>query len=150
MRRQLSESTVVSQLAAQVAKRLTRKVITQLQRLKDVQSGDDSKLQNVWDEICVQMQTEQSLSWDAYDDTARSLVAACLKTLPTHEQQALWLQTEEGSNWSLEDEEEREQFPVCDENTVEYLLNDHIYPAAGRWSNARIQAYINREAEFSF
>jgi hypothetical protein len=150
MSQQFSHSAIVMTLAEQVAKRLTRQVIAQLQRLKDLQSGDDSRLRNVWEEICVQVQHEQSYAWDAYDDTVRSLVDSKLDKLPLHERGALWLQTQEASYWEDEDEEERDPYPVDADNTIDYLMEEYIYSEAGQWSNSRIQAFLNKGPEFDF
>src|SRR5438270_11611854 len=104
MRQTLSESGVVEALANQVCKRLTRKVIAALQKMtSDLLSGDDSGLESTWDEICVQVQFEQSFSWDAYDMTVRHLAEAQIAKLQRYEREAIWLQTSEGIDWSYED-----------------------------------------------
>ena len=47
---------IISRLADLECKRVSRKVIRNLQRLTEgMQSGDDSVLANVWDEVCVQV-----------------------------------------------------------------------------------------------
>lgn len=60
-------------------------------------------LKGVWDEICVQVQYEQSVYWDDYEDLARSSVAHHVAELAQHEREALWLQTDEGSDWLYEE-----------------------------------------------
>ena len=58
----LSEWRIVRRLAEQVCQRITRRVIRSLRELVDgLQSGDDSGLTNAWEEICVQVQGEQSV-----------------------------------------------------------------------------------------
>ena len=66
------EHKILSRVAKKKAKQLTRKVISNLQQLDSTLSGDDSGLINVWDEICVQVQDEQSWYWDSYMEVARS------------------------------------------------------------------------------
>jgi hypothetical protein len=47
-----------------------------------LQSGVDSGLTNTWEEICVQVQGEQSVLWDAYDVTVRQIVSMEVTALP--------------------------------------------------------------------
>lgn len=142
----LSESTIVCAVAQEAARRITRQIITELQRMNDTLSGDDSELKTVWDEIWVQVQDEESVSWDAYDETVRAIVSGYIAELPKHELEAIWLQTDAGSDWGYKEPEDREASPVCDDDIVEYLTREYVYAEAGSWSNARIRAYIERSS----
>jgi hypothetical protein len=144
MSRRLSESAIVRDLAEKVCQRLTRKAIMDLQKMDALLSGDDSGLQNTWDEICVQVLYEQSFSWDAYDDTVHLLLDTYMEELAVYEREAIWLQTPEGEDWDCEDRSEREPYPVFDCDIVRYLKEGFVYAEAGRWSNPRIRAYIKR------
>ena len=57
------EHYILSKIAAKKAKQVARKAISDLHKFDDTLSGDDSGLKNVWDEICVQVQGEQSSHW---------------------------------------------------------------------------------------
>lgn len=140
----LSEDAIVCAVAEAAAKRVTRKVIGQLRRMKDTLSGEDSELKTTWDEICAQVQFQESFYWDAYDDTVRAIVGTQIALLPAHEQEAMWLQTDAGIDWSCEEPDERETQPVCDEDIVEWLISTYVYEEAANWSNSRIQAYLDR------
>ncbi len=131
-------------MAAQASRRITRKVIAHLQRMSHLLSGDDTELETTWDEICVQVQYEESYFWDVYDETVRSIVRWCLESLAPHELDALWLQTDPGIEWSYDDEESREPNPVFEDDIVAHLTRHHVYKAAEDWSNDRIRAYIER------
>jgi hypothetical protein len=145
MSQRLSESSIVRQLAEHVARRLTLRAIEDLQSMMEVLgSGDDSGLESVWEEICVQVQYEQSVMWEAYVETMEGLLFGLVEELPSHEQEALWLVTDTGEEWDCEDEDLREAYPVLHEDTVRYLLNEHLLPEAGRWSNQRISTYLER------
>jgi hypothetical protein len=125
----------------------TRKIIRDLQELKNgLQSGDDSGLTNAWDEICVQVQGQESVSWDAFDLTVRQLVSGEVAKLLPHEREAIWLQTPSGEDWDAEDEKSREEYPVVVDEIVDYLTNEYIYPAAGDWSNKRIRKYVEQSS----
>jgi hypothetical protein len=140
----LSESAIVRAVAEKAARRIARKVIAALQQMKDKLSGDDSGLKTTWDEICAQVQYEKSFSWDAYDDTVRTIVGAQIATLPKHEREALWLQTTPGIDWDRKEPDDREAHPLCDDDIVKWLIDKYVYAEAANWSNARIRAYIER------
>lgn len=141
----LSEHSIVRQLAEHVSRRLCQRAIEELQGMTEgLGSGDDSGLESVWDEICVQMQYEQSVMWEVYVETMEGLLFGLVEELPTHEQEALWLVTDPGEEWDCEDEDQREPYPVLHDDMVRHLLNEHLLPEAGRWSNDRISAYLER------
>ena len=143
--RKLSETAVVRQLADHVAHGLTRRTIAALQGMTDhLNSGEDSGLKSVWDEICVQVQGEESVVWDAYEQTVRALLTAEVAELPAHEREALWLQTEPALDWNWEEADARAAYPVNPEDVVEHLWREYLLPEAGRWSNARIRAFQDR------
>ncbi|MCC7277374.1 MAG: hypothetical protein IT487_03535 [Chromatiaceae bacterium] len=144
MNNKLSESAIVEAVAEQAIRRITRQVIADLQRMKDTLSGEGSGLKTTWDEICVQVQYEQSFSWDAYDETVKTFVGGYVHDLPVHEREAIWLQTEPGCNWDGEAPETRDAQPVVDDDITEYITNQHLYTEAERWSNARIRSYLER------
>ena len=99
----LNESAIVRAVAEEAARRLTRKVVVDLQRMTDKMSGDDSELKTIWEEICAQVQYEESFFWEAYDDTVRAIVGGYTAKLPKHEREAIWLQTDAGSDWDCEE-----------------------------------------------
>jgi hypothetical protein len=140
----MSESAIVRAVAQKAARRITRKVVASLQKMTDTLSGDDSKLRNVWDEICAQVQHQDSFYWDAYDETVRGIVRAQLAHLSKDEKEAIWLQTEAGLDWTCKEEVDRNAAPVCDNEIAEWFVEEYIYDAAKNWSNPRIRAYLDR------
>jgi len=141
-----SETAIVRAIADRAAKRITRKTIAALQRRTDTTSGDDSELKTIWDEICTQVQYEESILWDAYDQTARAFLRSYIEELPREERDAIWLQTDEGVEWDCEEPTDREAYPVVVDHIVDYLAREYLYTKAGRWSNARIRAFIERSS----
>jgi hypothetical protein len=145
MRQALSESAIVREVAAQVCQRTARKVIRSLQQLKDaLLSGDDSCLTSAWEELCVQVQYEHSFDWETYEATVKQFLAAEVGQLAPHERDAIWLQTPAGDSWDIEDEGSRKPYPVLDEEVVDYLMSEYIYPEASDWSNQRIRKYLEQ------
>jgi hypothetical protein len=142
--RALSEPGVIAAFAEPICKRLCRRVITDLRRIDNaLLSGDDSGLRNAWEEICVQIQDEYSIFWDAYDQTTTDLVARHVHGLARHELEALWLQTDAGESWVYDEPDERELHPVSVDDVIGYL-KDVVYLIAADWNNRRIEAYLAR------
>jgi hypothetical protein len=129
---QLSETAIVRAVAEEAARRITRKTITVLRRMKQTLSGDDSELDTTWDEICVQIQHEESLSWEVYEEATRALVAGYVDELPKYVKQALWLQSEAGIEWDFEEPDEREPDPLLDDDIIDNLLKEHVLCRSGQ------------------
>ena len=142
----LSESAIVNAVSHEAAQRLTRKVIADLQAMKDTLSGDDSGLKTTWDEICVQVQEQESIFWDIHDEIVRNMIGGCVAELAKYEREAIWIQTDAGVDWSLEEPEDREAYPVVDADIIDYLIHKYVYSEAADWSNARIEAYLARSS----
>ena len=107
-------------------------------------SGNDSGLMNLWEELCVQIQGEQSFHWEAYEELIAQLVAREIELLQPHEREAIWLQTPAGESWDNEDQQPREEYPVRADDIVEYLKGDYICRKAGDRSNRRIRDYLEQ------
>ncbi len=133
---------VIFHLAEGCTRRIARRVILGLQALSDgLQSGADSPLTSTWDEICVQVQSGESVLWEVYDQHVRSVIADEIQTLAPHERCAIWLQTDAGIEWQCSDEVDSGM--TYDEDGVISQVADEVYTAAGSWSNARIRAFID-------
>jgi hypothetical protein len=142
----LSESAIVHAVAQEASQRIAGKIIAALQGMRDKLSGDDSELETIWDEICAQVQYEESILWDAYDETVRDMVGQYVAELPQYEREAIWFQTDAGIDWDCEEPEDREAYPVVDDDIVDYLVYKYVYSQAADWSNARIEAYLARSS----
>ena len=94
---------IMSDLADRECKSISRKVIRRLQRMtKERQSGDDSILKNVWDEICVQVQEDLSYLWAAYLMTIEQFIDSEIKKVDRFISEAIYLQTKDGMDWDCE------------------------------------------------
>jgi len=145
----MKPESALKEFANEIASKISRKTISELQKITDTLSGDDSELTNVWDEICVQVQYVDSPFWDVYDEDTRSFVAIHVDKLKEHEKFSLWLQTSQGLDWLFdwiyEDEIEEPSLLFDDEDVVYYIVQEYIYCKAGEWSNERIRAYLERQ-----
>ena len=77
------EQHIVAAWAKQLSDKLLKESIADLEQMdsSELLSGDDSGLKNVWEEICVQVQDEQSFFWETYVETMESLLAGYVETM---------------------------------------------------------------------
>ena len=134
---------IVAAMAEEACKSVCRKTVRQLQGYRDVLlSGDASGLANAWDEICVQVQEEESFYWDAYESTICSLLRPEIESRPDTVLAAIWLQTQDGEEWAFS-KERHEPAPFDVDAIVEHVLRRHILPAAMEHTNERIRYYLD-------
>lgn len=146
MSKAITETDVIRYLATDIAEKISLKVINETRKLKDILSGEDSGLENVWDEICVQAQGEHSIFYDAYDDIIRSISLPHIKVLNKHEKLALWFQTNEGIHWlNVSEDAPNEEQDFGDEEFLDYIVNLNIYAIANDYTNKRIRNYLGIE-----
>jgi len=124
--------------------RIARSVIRAMQGIRDSTSGDNSGLESAWDEVCAQVQTQDSWAGDAYEATMLGLIAGRVSRLDRATATAIWLQTEAGSHW---DADEGPEPPVDDPDIQDYLLNHDVPRAAADWHHPRIERYIEGSIE---
>jgi hypothetical protein len=110
---------IVDELAKRVCERITRKVILKLQKLPASGNGN---LKNMWDDICLQSQTERYISWNLYDDAVKGFVWGFIEELERFEQVAVWLQTDAGFDWHWKLMAETDARGVVDDKEVHVPL----------------------------
>lgn len=89
------EQHVVAAWANRLGKQAVSEVISSLEGMKAGLSGD-SDLKNAWEEVCAQVQGEESIDWSIYEDTIERLLYAVVQKLDGEAQLALWAVTDEG------------------------------------------------------
>jgi len=84
----LSPESPFDLFADEAIKVLAKRAIRSLQALREthLQSGADSGLRDAWDEICVQVQDEESALWEAYLDTIRAFLTRHCERMSTRDQ----------------------------------------------------------------
>lgn len=143
--RKLSESTIVQDLGESVSERVKKEVIRTLDAMEGGLSGEDSGLSSLWEELCVQLQHEQSIFWDMYDRTVHETVRFEVDSLPTYEKEALWLLTDEYFDWECEDEDERDTYPVSIPDIVRHMVENGLYEEARSSTNPSVLKYLRRK-----
>jgi hypothetical protein len=141
------QTKIVSEIARRECQRITNCAIRTLQKMNQVRmlSGDDSELENYWDEICVQVQYEHSFFWDAYTLTIDQIIEAEVNELTSEIQMAIWLQTQNRDDWDAEGDYKPESVT---EDVVSHIVHKHIFVKAERWSNWKIRAYLEHCQSF--
>jgi len=71
-----ARNKILAAIAWRACERISRAVIGALQKTTEgMQSGSDSGLKNIWDEICAQVQRQESALWEAHVDTVKDVIA---------------------------------------------------------------------------
>ncbi len=131
----------------QVAIGIADKTKAFLENQKDLTSGDDTCLENNWEEYCLQVQHEESIAWDAYIDHIESLFQGFYEELPKEQQFTLWLETDDGQEWYWNDDNRTNDEFKCDEAPVYFefcvgLLMAELNDKAVNFKSDNITNYI--------
>jgi hypothetical protein len=136
-----AKDSIIADIADRSCHRIARTAIRNLQKMKDcLSSGDDSCLKNVWDEICVQEQMEESIFWNAYETTIKKMVTNMIQGLDYNVKAAIWLQTEAGINFEF-DNPDSARINYAEDDIACYIISNYIMPRAMDWNNSRIEKY---------
>jgi hypothetical protein len=147
---------IIMAVAEKGCNQVSGKVVRELRKMTaGMQSGDDSPLKNIWDEVCVQMQGQESATWEYYLDVIRDLIRIELKPFDSETEQAIWLQTDQGADWDrdtewkIQNEEDDipEKMEVNQEDIIEFILNEYVLKTASDWKNKRIEKFLDREMD---
>jgi len=144
------EQHIVSAWAQQLTDKLIQDVIEALQKMDSaVMLSGDSGLKNVWEEVCVQVQGEQSFFWDSYVETMESLLAGYAEGLNSNARMALWAVTDQGWDYIADhhaDDQGAAQVPV-DMDAIVDMLKDKLLAVAADFSNQRVERFLARHED---
>ena len=137
---------IIFHVSDSACKQASAEVVRDLRKMTEgMQSGDDTPLKNIWDEICVQMQDEQSVMWDAYEDTMLRLIEEKLRKLDNIVLGAIFLQSDAGSRWEGEIEESNPENVDYDiDEIARHVMNEYILQTASNWNNRRIERFLDQ------
>lgn len=135
---------ITSKFGEDVGRLCAKRVVKTLRTMSDpLLSGDGSGLENMWEEVCVQVQLQHSVYWNLYEDMMEGMVAHEVSLLKRHQLEAAWLCTDDGSEWHYTDEEDREEAVVDEDAVVQWVYHDHLMSMANGYTNERIQVYLD-------
>lgn len=147
--------SLIRQYANVVAERVCDGVIEDLKQITTTLSGDDSGLRNTWEEICVQVQGEESFFWDEYQTVMQDAILGAIVAVEQRDLASLWLQSEEGWSWRWDMENadddaanaEVTEIPFVQEEIAKHILQKHLMVRAEDYSNQRIAAFLGKDDE---
>lgn len=144
------EQHLVAAWASQLSDKLIKDAIQSLEAMdsQEMLSGD-SGLKNVWEEICVQVQDEQSFFWETYVETIESLLAGYVEMLDANARLALWTLTESGQDYIDDcqtDDEAGLDIPV-DADEIVSMLKDGLLSAAANHESRSISRFLQRHED---
>jgi hypothetical protein len=141
--------SLIRQYATLAAESIATQVIEGLKSYTATLSGDHSGLETVWEEICVQVQVEESFYWEAYQETIYASVIGLVEALDYHDLASLWLQTNNGWNWHWNVENGETDTPCVPydlDDITKYVVSKYVLSFAESYSNKNIKAYLNGES----
>lgn len=133
------ERYIVAELADAATEKLVRRCIRQCQRaVPGLLSGSGAA--NLWDEICVQTQTNSDYV-EAYKDHVARLLPILIAGLTPIERLAVWLRSYAGECYQYD--KERPAFdpssPLFSDRDIENYLLSEVFQEAMNYENRRIR-----------
>jgi hypothetical protein len=139
------QSCFLRRLANVECERIARKAIRYLQSLNHIHLlGDDSGLENVWEEICVQEQGQYTWAWPAYEMEIERSVHYDVEHLSALKQELIWIQTPESDEWDGDAEDAALTAPVYLGDITRHIVNAHVRRMAREYKNRRTCQYLER------
>ncbi|WIM05890.1 MAG: hypothetical protein OHM77_00950 [Candidatus Nitricoxidivorans perseverans] len=144
------EQHLVAAWASQLSDKLIQDAIQSLEAMdsQEMLSGD-SGLKNVWEEVCVQVQDEQSFFWETYVETIENLLAGYIEMLDKNARLALWTVTESGQDYiddRQSDDEGDLNIPV-DVDEIVAMLKESLLSVAENHESSSISRFLQRHEE---
>lgn len=109
-------------------------------------AGDDASLKSVWEEICAQVQGEESPEWHAYIQTIESTIEIVIETLQPEENCALWLYTDAGDRWideNLPSTASQIDSPIFNLTNIVSELTIQLLSSASDYESRSLSRFLN-------
>lgn len=147
------ERKIALDISANLSKSLSEKIARQTIRWLQGQNTaiGIGYLENLWDDVCYQLQAERSYSWNHYDVMIRIYVISKLEELHKYETSAIWLQTEgvydhlvdmEYDGISIDSRFTPMGSSNFEDEMARYIVNEYIYSQANTWRNDRLKQLL--------
>jgi hypothetical protein len=141
------ERRLVWRLAHRATEKIVLRIIRQLQAVATASWGL-RHLRTAWDDICIQVRGEESVSWYAYLEEIDRRIEWEFNELPEIERTAIWLQTDEGARWSTDTDsgESDDKPPVFAADVLDHVRRE-VLSKAEDWTNSAIRAQKKADEE---
>ena len=137
---------IARNLSDDLCKKITSKTVRWMQGFPT--TLDMGYLKNLWDDVCYQVQKEESFYWSHYDDMVTSNIVSLLEELEEYKLTAIWLQTNDTdyqlseleSDGLLTDIRYKTLNTSCFiDDIAKYITGEYIYQQAESWRNDRLR-----------
>jgi len=140
---------LVATRADAVCKRLTSEVVKQLKSMPNPFS-EITGVKSIWHDICVQLQYEQSIEWDAYEYEAKSSVWRYVEELNSDDMTCVWLQTSQGDDLPWQNRDTPDEIPFLADDVVDHILRKCVFGQAINSEDREVRDWIDeREGGFA-
>ena len=128
---------------AELLQSLEKRIILKIQKngRETMSSPDDSSLKNLWDEYCVQMQSEKGWSFRLQEEFVEGICLDQLQVLKEknkldYDILALYIST------SFIDRAIEDEFPIYGDGEISLAICSQINSIASNYTNNRIERYL--------
>jgi len=137
---------IAVKLSDNLCKKITSKTIRWMQGFPT--KLDMGYLKNLWDDVCYQVQKEESFYWSHYDDMVVSNIVSLLEELEDYEINAIWLQTNdvydqlsdlESDGIKVSSRYDTINLSCYTDYIANYITGEYIYQEAESWRNDRLR-----------
>ncbi|MGH8432980.1 MAG: hypothetical protein ACRERX_00535 [Pseudomonas sp.] len=137
------EQHIVASWAAKLSERAVNDVVLHLEGMEATLSGD-SGLENVWEEVCAQVQREESIDWSIYEDIIVDLLHSVVKALDRDAQLALWAVTDAGWDYIYDHHADKNGAvgAPLDIGAIVAKLKEDVLSAAADYESPSLYRYI--------
>lgn len=147
------EKTIALNISKELSNKLSKRIARQTIRWMQGQSTtiDLGCLENLWDDVCYQLQAGRSYSWNHYDFAIMTYVISKLEELNKYEANAIWLQTDNAYDHLVDMEDKGiaidsrftpMRSPPYVDDMARYIVNEYIYSQADTWQNDRLRQLL--------
>ena len=141
------DSWIVARLADRSGATVVRRAIRALQQRDNGETHAHwPHLRTLWDEICIQVQGEESDLWSAYLEEVDTYLLDEINWLPRIEKEAMWMQTSEGTDWEFDEDRQSNGPPVFDQDILSFVRPNLLGKAAD-WSNPAIRSQQDADGQ---
>ncbi len=138
-----SDFQLLLALSSYHVRQISFAIINQLKALNGedfLLSGDDSGLENIWEEICVQAQGERSFHWDAYEEVISNFIVGELERQPPAIQ--ILLSYVGSIDSEFEYGKDEDPYGIFYDPAIKEIM-DHIMMEAGYYENENVSRYLD-------
>ena len=141
---------VAIKLSDNLCKKIASKTIRWMQGC-DTHLLEIDGLKNLWDDVCYQMQKEESFYWSYYDDMVVANILSLLAEQEDYEVNSIWLQTNDvhyqlselETNGKIIDSQYKTMNVSCYIHDIaRYIAGEYIYKQAEGWRNDRLRQLL--------